>query len=231
MQYAEEITPQKKVVWHLDAPKGPRSTRSNRSDSTKSCDAKRLAPQAVDRQQESQGSRSRACFGRAESRWSRSRAHPVSSRPHHRRRDLLVSWLSLGKVVEYDKDFKEIWRYDIPTPWAAVRLHNGNTLITSEKLEPTREVNPQGETVWEFKLAELPQKIPFNNSQSCARLASGNTVLCSRGDHGKGCQLVEVTPEKKVVWVFNDWRTFGPATAVQVLDDPGIPEKPGDLQR
>ena len=44
-------------------------------------------------------------------------------------------------------------------------------------------------------------------------------------------QLVEVTPEKKVVWVLQDWKNLGPATTAQFLDQPGIPEKPGDLQR
>ena len=27
-----------------------------------------------------------------------------------------------------------------------------------------------------------------------------------------------------------DWEHLGPATAVQILDDPGIPEKPGDSE-
>ena len=92
-------------------------------------------------------------------------------------------------------------------------------------------MNPQGETVWEIKLAELPPEYRLADSQSCVRLANGNTILCSRGDGGKRPQLVEVTPDKKVVWVINDWKNFGPATAIQILDDPGIPEQPGDLQR
>ena len=44
-------------------------------------------------------------------------------------------------------------------------------------------------------------------------------------------ELVEVTPEKEVVWVIRDWKHFGPATAVQILSDPGNPEMPGDCQR
>ncbi len=43
-------------------------------------------------------------------------------------------------------------------------------------------------------------------------------------------QLVEVTPDKKVVWVLWDWVDLGPATAVQILDDPGIPENPGESE-
>jgi len=143
----------------------------------------------------------------------------------------LVPFLQMNKVVEYDKDFKEIWSYAINSPWAAIRLHNGNTLITDERDKLTREVNPKGETVWEIKLSDLPPDYQLADSQSCVRLANGNTILCSRGDNGKSPQLVEVTPDKKVVWVINDWKNFGPATAVQILADPGIPENPGDLQR
>jgi hypothetical protein len=41
---------------------------------------------------------------------------------------------------------------------------------------------------------------------------------------------VEVTPDKKVVWVLWDWKNLGPATAVQILDEPGFPEIPGELE-
>jgi len=135
-----------------------------------------------------------------------------------------------GMVFEYDKDFNEVWRYAIRTPWAAIRLKNGNTLITDEADRVTREVNPKGETVWELKPADLPAKYRFPATQTCTRLANGNTIICSRGGNGKGPQLVEVTPEKKVVWVLQDWKHLGPATAVQILDDPGIPENPGESE-
>jgi hypothetical protein len=142
----------------------------------------------------------------------------------------LVPFLTMHQVVEYDKKFNEIWRCDIPTPWAAIRLKNGNTLITDERDILTREVNPKGETVWELRPSDLPEKYRFINTQSCTRLANGNTIICSRGDNGKGPQLVEVTPDKKVVWVLWDWKNLGPATAVQILDEPGFPEIPGELE-
>ena len=140
----------------------------------------------------------------------------------------LVPVFGMGFVVEYDKNFNEIWRYKIKQPWAAIRLKNGNTLITDEADNLTREVNPKGETVWEFKGSELPAAYRLASaSQTATRLANGNTIFTSRGDNGKGPQLVEVTPDKKVVWVLQDWKTLGSATAVQILDDPGIPENPG----
>jgi len=144
----------------------------------------------------------------------------------------LVSFMSMNRVVEYDKDFKEIWSYDIPQPWAAIRLKNGNTLITDEREWLTREVNTKGETIWEFNCkTDLPAEYQFTSApQSCTRLANGNTIFTSRGQQGKGPQMIEVTKDKKVVWVLHDWKTVGDGTAVQILDDPGIPEIPGQSE-
>jgi hypothetical protein len=144
----------------------------------------------------------------------------------------LISYMSRGRVVEYDKDFKEIWSYNIPQPWAAIRLKNGNTLITDEKDWLTREVNTKSETVWEFNCkTDLPAEYQFTSApQSCTRLANGNTIFTSRGQQGKGPQMIEVTKDKKVVWVLHDWKTVGDGTAVQILDDPGIPEIPGQSE-
>jgi hypothetical protein len=134
--------------------------------------------------------------------------------------------------VEYDKKFKEIWRYNISSPWAAIRLKNGNTLITDEKENLTREVNTKGETVWEFNCKnDLPAEYQFLSApQSCTRLANGNTIFTSRGRQGHGPQLIEVTRDKKVVWVLQDWINIGDGSAVQILDDPGIPEIPGESE-
>ena len=143
----------------------------------------------------------------------------------------LISYLTMNRVVEYDGDLNEIWSYEISKPWAAIRLHSGNTLITGEQEGVTREVNKSGETVWEIKLSDLPEEYRLADSQSCVRLANGNTILCSRGNGGRSPQLVEVTPDKNVVWVIEDWKNLGPATAVQILTDTGIPENPGDCQR
>ena len=134
----------------------------------------------------------------------------------------------MGRVVEYDKDFKEIWSYEIPHPWAAIRLKNGNTLITAEQAVLQREVNPKGETVWELTKDDIPPQYWYGNAQSVTRLDNGDTIVCSRGGDHQGPQLVEVNREKKVVWVMQDWANYGPATAVQILDDTGYPERPGD---
>jgi hypothetical protein len=42
-----------------------------------------------------------------------------------------------------------------------------------------------------------------------------------------------VTPQKKVVWALSAWNNpdLGPASSIQLLDQPGTAENPGDLQR
>ena len=71
---------------------------------------------------------------------------------------LLVPHLGEGKVVEYDLDGKALWSVEAKSPWQAVRLKNGNTLIAGDWSRYAREVNPKGETVWEFTQADVPGK-------------------------------------------------------------------------
>jgi len=98
----------------------------------------------------------------------------------------LAPFLKMVKVVEYDKEFKPIWTCEVRTPWAAVRLHNGNTLVTDEHDRLAREVNLKCETVWEFKQADLPAISNTNASLAsagkvgwCARRAT--MAECRRG--------------------------------------------------
>ena len=143
----------------------------------------------------------------------------------------LLPCLGMGKVVEYDASFRPIWTFEVGRPWAAVRLPGGNTLITDEETRTHLEVTPDKKTVWSVSLSELPEPFRLHDSQTCTRLKNGNTVLCSRGNGGLAPQMVEITRDKEVVWVFNDWSRVGPVTAVQILSEPGIPEDPGALAR
>jgi hypothetical protein len=147
----------------------------------------------------------------------------------------LVAHMDLGKVVEYDPDGKAVWSVDAPSAWAAVRLKNGDTLISGNQHGYVREVNPQGKTVWEIGKNDLPG-IPLYTVQEVTRLANGNTLInnwpggLELAEWPKVVQLIEVTPQKKVVWALRDWRVLGPATSTQLLDDPGAAER-HDLQR
>jgi hypothetical protein len=238
MQYLEEITPDKKVVWRYDCsvPAGTNHTEVHTCQPI-GLDKVMFVLNGLPPRLMVVNTKTGVTEVNHELPYNQS-PDPKNIHGQFRRArytaqgTYLVSYLSLSNVVEYDKDFNKIWSYPVRSPWAALRLKSGNTLITDEHDSLTREVNPKGETVWEFKSSELPEAYQFASApQSCTRLANGNTIFCSRGTtSGKGPQMVEITPDKKVVWVLQDWKDLGDATAVQILDDPGIPEIPGESE-
>jgi hypothetical protein len=143
----------------------------------------------------------------------------------------LLAHLNLGKVIEYDKDWNEIWSCDAPSVWHAVRLDNGHTLISGNQHAFVREIGPKGDIVWEVKDGDLPG-IKLNGVHQAIRLKNGNTVITNwttrvnKADWPKIVQLIEVTPEKKIVWALHSWKDpdLGPASCIQLLDEPGRAE-------
>jgi hypothetical protein len=147
----------------------------------------------------------------------------------------LICHKDMDKVVEYDATGKEIWSVAVPVPWSAVRLKSGNTLVSSGSTQVVREFDPEGKVVWEFSQRDVPD-IQLFSLQEANRLANGNTVVsnwCPSAvkdpkDWRKTVQVLELTPEKKLVWAMRSWdppTELGPATVIQLLDEPGIPEK------
>jgi hypothetical protein len=236
LQYVAEVTPKKEIVWRYDCPAGTEIHSLQPIGLDKVLVVRNgLPPKAmvIDKKTNAVEMEHELPAISADD--------PKTVHPQFRRIRMtaqgtyLLPFLKMGKVIEYDKDWKEIWSYEIPTPWAAVRLKNGNTMITDEHDKTTREVNPKGETVWQFSPADLPPGIVFHNTQTADRLENGNTIIFSatggvkKEDRLTAIQAVEVTPDKKIVWVLQDWKDLGPATTAQFLDQPGIPERPGDL--
>jgi hypothetical protein len=147
----------------------------------------------------------------------------------------LVCHKDLDKVVEYDATGKEIWSVAVPVPWSGVRLKSGNTLVSSGSTQVVREFDAKGNVVWEFSQKDVPG-IELFSLQEANRLANGNTVISNwcpsavknSNDWSKTVQVLELTPQKKLVWALRSWdppTALGPATVVQLLDEPGIAEK------
>jgi len=234
----EEVTPEKKIVWRYDAPSGTEIHTCQPIGLNKVLLIENGLPPKLMIVNKKTGKVEVEHALPAESLTDPKTVHPQFRRVRMTARGTyLVPFLKLNKVVEYDKRFNPIWTYAISTPWAATRLQNGNTLITDEHDKLVREVNPRGETVWEFKQSDLPANVVLHNTQTANRLANGDTVIFSSTGGSKGMerssliQAVEVTPDKKLVWVLQDWKSLGPATTAQFLDQPGVPERPGDLER
>jgi len=230
---ASEITPDKKIVWDYDGPPGTeihsaypigmdQALIMQNGDPAKLL-VIRKATNKVDQEIVLPTRNPRGVHGQ----FRRVRATAAGT--------FLVAHMDLGKVVEYSADGKEIWSVLAPSAWAAVRLKNGNTLISGNQVGYVREVNSRGETVWQIEKDDLPG-IPLFTVQEVSRLANGNTLInnwsggLAPGLIQTGVQLIEVTPDKKVVWALKDWKTLGPASSTQLLDEPGVAER-GELQR
>ena len=235
---AGEITPDKKLIWNYDAPKG--------------FEVHTIQPIGLDKVMLVQNGIPAKLMiintvtGKTEKEFELpTNNDPKTVHTQFRRVQMtkagtfLAAHHDQNKVVEYDANGKEIWSVNVDIPWDAVRLDNGNTLIASHD-SFVREVNPKGETVWEFNQKDCPD-IQLFCMQEANRLANGNTVMSNWCPNGvvdaKGAkaptkwpltvQVLEVTPDKKIVWALRSWTPtadLGPATVIQLLDEPGKPE-------
>ncbi|MDR2849852.1 MAG: hypothetical protein LBW77_04815 [Verrucomicrobiota bacterium] len=132
------------------------------------------------------------------------------------------------QVTEYAPDGAALWTVKTPGgPHSAARLANGNTLIAcgDNGTPGLFEVNPAGETVWSVTNADLPDA-PLKFLTGFHKLPNGNVLISNWLGHGKlgtAPHLLEITPEKKVVWTFADHAAFKTISAVQVFGEGDAP--------
>jgi len=148
----------------------------------------------------------------------------------------LVAHEKDGVVREYDAAGKVVWEFDVPLfdrprkgghgpeafgdqVYSAERLANGNTLIGTGNGHSVLEVTPEKEIVWKLEQNDLPG-ITLAWVTQVRRLPSGNTLLVNCHAGPANPQIIEVTPEKQVVWTFKDFKTFGNSLPVALVFDP-----------
>lgn len=145
-----------------------------------------------------------------------------------------------GIVKEYRPDGQVVWQYEVPlfdkAPagghgpeahgnqcFCALRLANGNTLLSTGNGHRVLEVSPEREIVWQLQNADLAD-IQLGWLTTLQVIPSGNIVIgnCHAGQSQP--QIIEVTRDKKVVWSFRDFERFGNAlTNTQILTTNGRP--------
>ena len=155
---------------------------------------------------------------------------------------LLVAHMDMAKVCEYDATGRELWSFPATSPWSAKPLKNGNVLITDRV--GIREVTRRGDVVWSYAKSDAEAAgYKLHSLQLAWRLPNGNTLFnnwanqWTKGEIDKTkptVQVFEVTPAKQVVWALRSWDEpdLGPATTIQILDEPSAPENPhfGDIR-
>ncbi|MBL9175901.1 MAG: hypothetical protein JNL10_20325 [Verrucomicrobiales bacterium] len=143
----------------------------------------------------------------------------------------LVPHLLAFAVKEYTPDgtVVGILRTDLPElggrprenwPFTAIRLDNGNTLVSLTHGNQVAEFNPAGTLVWKVTNDDVGGL--FKDPCGSQRLASGNTVV---GSHAasQGISMVEVTPDRKIVWT-SDHPLAAGVHHFQILTTNGKPE-------
>lgn len=155
--------------------------------------------------------------------------------PHHDTR--LVRKLSTGNylachegdgaVREYDGQTGEVvWEYAVPLfgrerrdghgpeafgnqTFAAVRLSNGNTLISTGNGHSVLEVTPAKRIVWKLEQHDLPD-ITLAWVTTLEALPNGHYAIGNCHAGAENPQIIEIDPAtKKVVWAFNQFKAFG----------------------
>lgn len=108
-------------------------------------------------------------------------------------------------------------------PHSAARLPNGHTVITcGDKPGGARvfEVDASGRVVWQVQGDDLPG-ISLKFIAGFHRLPNGNTVIANwlgHGQFGKAPHLIEITPDKRVVWTYSNHEKLRTVSSVVVLD-------------
>jgi hypothetical protein len=105
-------------------------------------------------------------------------------------------------------------------PFTAIRLDNGNTVVSLTHGNKVIELDPQGEIVWSVTNDDVGGL--FKDPCGSQRLANGNTVVGSHAAN-TGVSMVEVTREKKIVWT-SDHPLAAGVHHFQILTTNGIPE-------
>lgn len=140
----------------------------------------------------------------------------------------LVAHFGQGIVREYNSRGKVV--REIPAaggPHSVVRLPNGNTLIScgdGKGGSRVFEVDARGNTVWQVQGNELAG-VTLKFMAGLQRLPNGNTLMANWLGHnqfGSTADLIEVTPDKRVVWTFSGGGDIRTISSALILDTSGV---------
>jgi len=144
----------------------------------------------------------------------------------------LVAHYEGEAVREYDVAGRVVWEAKAPGGAHSVaRLASGHTLVATadrDRGEPRfLEIARDGRVVWQLTNDDLPGR-PLRFLGGFHRLANGHTVLSNwlgHGHVGTAPLLLEVTPDKKVVWTYERHDVLRTASSVLFLDPSGRPPR------
>jgi hypothetical protein len=232
------ISPEKKVLWNLDAPKG-----------TEIHTAMPIGAEHVLYVQNGDPAMVKVVnikTGETRTEFTVPVGNPKGVHGQFRhgritpRGTLLLAHMDLNKVCEYDAAGKELRSWPANRPWGVTPLKDGNVLIVDKST--VREVTLDGRTVSTLTPSADTPEFKLSSLQLAWRLPNGNTLVNNWFNEWSDkldptnppVQAVEFTPDKQIAWVLRSWEdpALGPATTIQILDQSSPPENVtfGDLK-
>ncbi|MDP6544160.1 MAG: DUF1080 domain-containing protein [Phycisphaerae bacterium] len=132
--------------------------------------------------------------------------------------------LTVGKrVVEVDAKGKIVWEAKIPGKgYKAVRLPQGNTLVSTAGAVVIVEIDSGGKTVSSVGGRKNHPKLLLDCFSGFDTLKNGNVIVANwlgHGNIGKGKHLIEFDRNNKVVWTWGDHKAAKAITNMLLLDD------------
>ena len=110
-------------------------------------------------------------------------------------------------VAEYSTRGKLLKTFPCPGKgFEAVRLSNGNTMTSDGAACTLRELDKNGEVVWQITKGDFPE-IKMDWLAGFEVLPNGNILVCNwlgHGKYGQGIPVFEVTRDKEIVFYFTD---------------------------
>ncbi len=142
----------------------------------------------------------------------------------------LVCHEGIGVVREYAPDGKVVWDYPVPlfdqTPkgghgpeawgnktYCALRLANGNTLLSTGNGHGVLEVNPAKEIVWQLKQGDIPG-VTFAWITALHVLKDGTIVVSNCHAGPENPQIIAINKNKDVLWSYRNFELFGNSLAM-----------------
>jgi outer membrane protein assembly factor BamB len=146
---------------------------------------------------------------------------------------IMIAESGVQRIIEIDREGKILHevklKVDHPAPHTDTRLvrklANGHYLVCHEADGALREYDGDGKIVWEYEVPMFGKEAAgghgpeaFGNKLfSAVRLKNGNTLIATGNGHG----VIEVTPEKEIVWEIHqkdlDGIVFAWVTTLEVL--------------
>ena len=125
-------------------------------------------------------------------------------------------------VAEYSVNGKLLKTFLSPGKcFEAIRLKNGNTLVSDGSACSIRELSNKGKVVWQISKNDFPE-LKMNWLAGIEILPNGNIIACNwlgDGKFGEGIPIFEISKEKKILFYYTDNVSTKSISNITLLQD------------